>query len=434
MANREPLSASEKQRIFKRKLGGASLVEIAQEIGCSLETVRKWWRVQRDQRVIQVRGRPARGLLSSFAPWIREKAVEFKCAHPHWGPANVKLELKHLASQEPVRLPSDALLSKLFKLVCPEAVQRRQKRAALPGGGQVREAHQRWQMDGKEGLRVGADTVTLLEIHDQASGLMIASQAILTTLPQWWHKLTWQENQQVLRQAFTTWGLPLEIQTDNEGCYVNITDPSFPSLFSLWLAGLGIRHLTSRPAHPTDQAEIERNHRTLGDLAWKDAAWEQIPVLQQALDESRQRYNEEYPSQAGDCHGQAPLTAYPQARTSTRPYHPALESQVFDLHQVDAFLATKEWTRPVIDKHRINLGGHYYLIGRNIPEPEVVIHFLPESRSLRFQSPNGRIIAQLPIKGLDKQDLLGSNPDTCLAPEIFQLPLPLCGGTIFVDS
>lgn len=427
MTARAPLTPAEKQRIFKRKLAGATLGQIAEELACSVQTVRKWWRSQRDQRPVLPRGRPKGGLLSTFAPGVRTKALSLKKDHPHWGPASVKLELRHLPEFSGVKLPSDALLARFFKQACPEAVQARQRKAVPSGGGRVHQPHQRWQVDGKEGLRVGSDTVTLLEIHDQASGLLIASQAFQTTLPKWWRKLSWQENQQALRLAFTQSGLPREIQTDNEGCYVNINDPTFPSLFTLWLVGLGVQHVTSHPGRPTDQAEIERNHRTLGDLAWKDQSFEQPSALQQTLDQTRSRYNEEYPAHAGGCEGQAPLQTYPQAASTGRPYHPALEAVLFSMQQVDAYLARREWTRPVIAQHRVNLGGQYYLLGRHLETPTVVIHFLPKTRVLRFQSPEGQVIKELPIKAIDRTDLVGDIPGEWVASETFQLSFPWVG-------
>ena len=99
---------------------------------------------------------------------------------------------------------------------------------------------------------------------------MIASQAFLTTTTQRWRKLTLAEIQATLRTAFAQWGLPLEIQTDREVVYVGSADTNFPSAFTLWLTGLGIQHVVSRSRRPTDQAQVERNHRTLGDMAWKD--------------------------------------------------------------------------------------------------------------------------------------------------------------------
>jgi hypothetical protein len=143
----------------------------------------------------------------------------------------------------------------------------------------------------------------------------------------------------VLRTAFTQWGCPLEIQTDHEDVYVGASTSDFPSRFTLWLPGLNIQHVTSCSHRPTDQAQVERSHRTLGDMTWKDETFAQVTELQAALDDRRQRYNVDLPVKAADCHRQPPLSVHPTAHFSGRPFCPELEWQLFDLNRVDTFLA-----------------------------------------------------------------------------------------------
>ena len=49
MANRAPLSQVEKERIYRGKLAGHTLPDLAAEVGCSVECARKWWRIGRDK-------------------------------------------------------------------------------------------------------------------------------------------------------------------------------------------------------------------------------------------------------------------------------------------------------------------------------------------------------------------------------------------------
>jgi hypothetical protein len=109
------------------------------------------------------------------------------------------------------------------------------------------------------------------------------------------------------------YGLPLKAQTGNDKKFAKIADPRFPTPLSLWLIGLGVTHIHSRPHHPTDQAPIERQHRTQGDWAWNDRAFQDAAQIQAALDADRLRYNQDYPSQAAHCHGAAPFTVFPTA-------------------------------------------------------------------------------------------------------------------------
>lgn len=428
MAQRAALTEAEKDYLRERKRNGVSMGQIAQELQCSRETIRKWWRLLKRGIVPAAHGRPKRGVLSTYPEAVREKVVALKKAHPHWGPISVQLDLRHDAEWNAVLLPSKARLSVLFRQMCPEAVQPRQQRITRPPKPVSAHApHQRWQMDAKEQVRVGNEWVTIQEIRDLYSGIMLAAVAFVTTTEKWWRRLTLAEHQHVLRLAFTEWGLPMQVQTDNDNVFTLHNDPLFPSRFTLWLVGLGITHLTSRPHRPTDQAAIERNHRTLADFSWKDQSFQQLAPLQQALDAHRQRHNQEYPSQAAHCDGNPPLTAFPAARTTGRSYHPAFEWESFRMDLVELYLAQFVWTRPVMATGVVNLGGQHYSVGRSYRNQQVSIRFDPDTHALCFFSQHGEILKRLPPVGISKADLLGLLPADIVFPAVFQLPLPLEG-------
>jgi transposase InsO family protein len=426
MAQRAPLTQAEKDQIVEKKAAGINLRQISEILACSFETVRKWWRLKRDQRPVRARGRPKGGPLSTYPQAVREKAIELKRNHPHWGPKIIRLKLEGELSLEKSHLPSAARLSVLFKQACPDKVQSRQARLPPPPNPTVTSVHQRWQMDAKEGLPVGSERVNVQEIHDKYSGLMIVSQAVVTTLPgEHWRHLHREEHQQVLRRAFSLWGLPLEVQTDNDGEFVNIADPTFPSPFTLWLVGLGIIHVLSRPRRPTDQAQVERQHRSQGDFVWKDRAFDRIEALQEALDDQIQLYNYAFPSQAAHCQGRPPLSVFPTAGSTGRPYHPALEWELFDMQRVDTFLAQLVWTRKVARNGVVHIADACYSLGTARKGQSVAVRFLPASRSFRFESADGAEIMVLPALGLEKEHLIGTIPAHLPLPVGFQFAFPL---------
>ena len=141
----------------------------------------------------------------------------------------------------------------------------------------------------------------------------------------------------------------------------------------------------------------------------------------------RQVYNQHYPSEAAHCHGQPPLSAFPTACTTGRPYHPDLEWDLFDLKRVDAFLAERVWTRKAAENGIVHLGDHYYILGRKWKSQPVSIRFLPESRSFLFQATDGSLIVNLPALGLEKEQLIGMIPAHLALPIGFQFSLPLPG-------
>lgn len=428
MVTRAPLTEFEKQYISMRKQQRATLPEIADELHCATATTRKWWRMQREQALPQPRGRPAAGILSTYPARVRQQAVALKRAHPHWGPANVQLELQQQLSLRVEQLPSLARLSALFKAECADAVQPRQHQQypAQPPAA-VSRPHQRWQIDGKEKVALAHGAIaTLLNIRDPAGALMIGSQAIITTTAKAWRKVTLPEVQQALRLAFSQWGCPLEVQSDHEVVYVGSPESVFPSLFTLWLAGLGLTHIVSRARRPTDQPQVERGHRTLGDMAWKDEPPQTLEQLQGLLDARRHRYNHLLPVQAADCAGRPPLLVYPWALHSGRPFQPELEWAVFDLQRVDAFLARQVWTRQISASGNVGLGNHLYYLGRSHLQQTVSVQFLPARRTFRFQTADGSLISERPAVGLEQADLIGFQPIMSITVP-FQLPLPLLG-------
>jgi hypothetical protein len=354
--------------------------------------------------------------------------VVLKRAHPHWGPANVKLALRKQAGFATAALPSDTRLWALFKSACPEAIQprRHQLYPARPPSP-VTPPHQRWQMDGKEKVPVGEQEVaTLLEIRDPV-GALIASPAVLTTTAKGWRKLTLRETQDTLRAAFAEWGCPIEIQTDHENVSGGSHESAFPSHFTLWLLGLGIGPVTRRDRRPTDQPHVERNHRTLGDLGWKDEHSASVEQLQALLDDRRHRHNAELPVHAAACAGRPPLIASPGARHSGRPFAPALEWLVFDQARVEAYLANQFWQRHASSIGSVRIGGQLCHLGRRDANRTVMVRFLAETHRWRFESTDGLLLGEQAVIGLEKADLIGYVPMALALPKVFQLPLPLVG-------
>lgn len=142
--------------------------------------------------------------------------------------------------------------------------------------------------------------------------------------------LTWPQVRHDVRVCLARWGtLPDRIQTDNEAVFIGKPHSNFPSPFVLWTKGLGIDHVAIRPRHPTDNAEVERQHRTVYEYSLVGCT---TPAagLQPVLDQGLHDLNQKVPSQAQGCHGQPPLTAHPQLLQPRRPFAAELELAHFD--------------------------------------------------------------------------------------------------------
>lgn len=431
MPSRPPLTPAEKERIYLDKLRGRTLPEIAADLGCAVATVRKWWRFARAHGRLGLqtthRGRRATGLLSRFAPQVTIRALTLKREHRRWGPNRVLVELRRDPTLTTFVLPSPSRLAVLFRTECPECVGvRHPKPPALPPPPRPTAVHECWQLDTQEAIHLADGHVaSVCTIRDPFGAAILSSRAFDVTTATRYRKLTWQEVRGVIRSAATEWEtLPDALQTDNEvGLAGAPTDPA-PSHLTLWLAGLGVVHRFIRPGQPTDQAQIERTHRTLDNFTGSNDGLPDLARLQARLDAERAQYNRLFPALASDCAGRPPLLAHPELRHPRRPYRPECERQLFDGQRVYDYLATFLLERKVSQVGQIQLGGHSLGVGRAYAGQKLLVRCDPQAREWMVWTPDGVEVARLPIQGLDVASLTGL-PDTP-SPELspIQLTLP----------
>ena len=140
MPKREPLSIEERTYIYHQKLQGVPLAAIAEQLGCSYYTARKWWRrgkAEGEQGLRQSRrGRPQRGALSTYPEALRDQIKALKCSHPRWGPDRILVELGEDPQWRNERLPSRSQVALYLKEACPEHVQRQRRERFSPSGSQ----------------------------------------------------------------------------------------------------------------------------------------------------------------------------------------------------------------------------------------------------------------------------------------------------------
>jgi hypothetical protein len=238
-----------------------------------------------------------------------------------------------------------------------------------------------------------------------------------------------EELQATLRTGFCRWHtLPEEVQTDGEALFIGNPHQPFPTRFTLWLVGLDIAHLVIRPGQPTDNAEVERTHRTLNEytlIGHEDCS---ISELQTVLDQDCYDLAFVLPSHAAGCGGQPPVVAHPELLGRPRPFEAHLELALFDLQRVDHFLAQFTWQRTVGKTGQVSLGGqhHYYSVGRRFAQQPVWVRFDPTDRHFVFGLADQPApeLARRPARHLSVWDITGLQP---AAPGFVpqQLPLPL---------
>jgi hypothetical protein len=411
MPQRRPLTVAEREIIYRGKLAGRRLIDLAKELACSLNCARKWWRTGRDQGLAGLqrlgRHRSAPGVLSQFAPLVADRALYCKRKHPKRGATRILADLEAEPLLDGFVLPKPRVLAEFFRHACPELLQRRHPRPAAPP--KVHHVHQLWKLDGKEAIRLADGTIaTTLEAREPWACVCLGAIAFAVQTAKAWRKLTLRETQAALRQWFAVFGLPLGIQTDRERVYGRPATEAFPTLFTLWLVGLGIVHYFGRPGQATDQSEVEREHRTIFDWLEEPAPLADLVTLQAALDQARYMHNQVLPSNAADCHGQPPMHVHPEVLQPLRPFHPSAELALFDLPRVDQFLAQFSWSYQVSKVGQLAIADHAYSVGQAYAGHRVDVRFDPSDRHFVFSdSQSGQLIKRRPARGLDVATITG---------------------------
>lgn len=411
MSKHPELTLAQREAIYQGKMNGRTLNELAHEIGCSLVCARKWWRVGRQHGLAGLHqgpaSRQAQTPLSSFDSRVAERALEFKRQHPRRGPTRILLDLAKDEALRDLRLPKPRRLATYFHQVCPELVAARQARPPAPPP--AREAHDLWQLDSKENLRLQDGTIaTVFDVREPIACLWLGLFAHATQTEKAWRKLTLAEVQGDLRQTFARYGLPRALQTDREHLYGQPANEAFPTTFTLWLMGLGIEHHFSRPSQPTDQPQVERGHRTWHDWIFEPQLPPDLMSLQTRLDEARQTHRDELPSWAGDCNGHPPLAVHPEVNHIWRPYHLAVERELFSLERVDRFLAQFTWQYKVTKIGQVVIHDHVYYVGTAAAGQVVDVRFDPTDRCFVFSpAKSGAELKRLPARRLDAETIMG---------------------------
>lgn len=417
---------------------GLSYPEIAEQYGVSQECVRYWYRRQRDGGGCEtIYHKKATGILSRFDERVSRCTYRLRQEHKRWGPGRIRYHLQKEPSLKGLAVPSPAQIGRYVRQF-PELRRQYSKKVKAERPNPPTKVHQRWQLDFKVniGLQDGI-AVDLHTIRDPVGEACIdavlhpTEQVTMRT-----KRVPMEAARATLRRAFAHWEtLPQEIQTDGESTLVVLRADAFPSTFTLWLAGLGIKHLVI--GQVTDNAEVERCHRTVCDYAIVGNEKHTVTELQSILDTAVWELNHELPSRAEGCAGRSPIQAHPELLQTERSFRPEHELAQFDLKRVDAFLSTFTWTRKVGKTGQITIGGqsNRYSVGRDYVQQQVLVRFDPADRHFVFYPSDAEQehsdpqdwteIGRRPARYLTVEDLTGlaTWPDGLV---LQQLALPLC--------
>ena len=419
---------------------GLSYREIAEQHNVSSGCVRYWCRRTRDGGSCESSyHREPSGILSRFDGLVRYWVLRFRLKHPRWGPKSIRYHLSKVPSLKGLALPSRPQIGRYLHQW--ERFRRKPKKPSEDTRPDPpTEVHQQWQVDFK--INIGLEDGTTVDLHTVRdpvgeaclAAVLHSTQQVNTRTK----RVSMQDVRTTLRRCFDIWNtLPDEVQTDGESTLVTSREDGFPSIFTLWLAGLGILHRVIRRGMPTDNAEVERCHRTVNDYAIVGNQHHPVVELQSILDDAVLEMAIDLTSRADGCAGRTPAEAHPELFQPRRFFRAERELAVFDLGRVDDFLSTFTWTRKANKTGQVCIGGQTqrYSVGRAYAHKQIWIRFDPSDRCFDFYRPTPvhsepelerlREIGRRPARNLEVEDLTGlTTRPADLVPQ--QLPLPLC--------
>jgi putative transposase len=294
--------------------------ELCLHYGVSRKTGYKWLKRfgEEGPQGLQDRSRRPHTSPHQIDQRVVDVLLEAKQRHPCYGPKKIKslLELERPSRQ----WPAASMIGELFKKHGLVKHRRRHRRPGHPGH-QPRELtfpNQLWTADFKGEFKTRDGALCYpLTIADGYSRYLLAVEG----LPGPRHKLT----QAVFERAFTDFGFPYAIQTDNGVPFASLAIHRLSRL-QVWWIKLGITPVLIEPASPYQNGSHECMHRTLKQATALPPA-EDGPAQQLAFDRFRHDYNEIRPHEALDQ--TRPASHY---HASFRPYPAKVPEPEYPAH------------------------------------------------------------------------------------------------------
>ncbi|MER6121095.1 IS481 family transposase [Streptomyces sp. NPDC001795] len=278
-------------------LAGATVTEVAAQMGVSRQTVSGWKSRYAASGLAGLADRSRRptSCPHQASAEVEAAVCELRRKHPGWGPRRIAhvLERAGVVSPVPSRMTVYRILIR-HGLVEPGV--RRRKRSDYKRWQRDRPM-QLWQMDIVGGVMlVNPVTGELTEakivtgVDDHSRYCVIAAVVV---------RATGQAVCAAFVGALRAFGVPEEVLTDNGKQFTDRFGQGGEVLFDRICRENGIAHRLTQPASPTTTGKVERFHQTLRrELLDHCGAFESIEAAQRALDGWVEEYNSLRPHQA----------------------------------------------------------------------------------------------------------------------------------------
>lgn len=296
----------------------ANVAALCREFGVSRKTGYKWLARFADAGVSGLEDmsrRPKESPLAVSGDVVAE-LVAVRVAHPTWGAKKVlEVARRHIPPDE---MPSRSTVERVLKragLVQPgrkRAPQSSQEPRRAPRVD-VKAPNDLWTVDFK-GWWLAMDKTRCepLTVRDAFSRYVIQ----ISVLPSNSCELVMP----VFEDLFRRYGLPAAIQTDNGPPFATSHGVLGLTRLSAWWLSLGIDHIRSRPATPSDNGAHERMHKDMAAELERFAAMNR-EQQQKACEQWRSDFNCVRPHEALGM--KRPIDVYRESRTRYLPGVPS---------------------------------------------------------------------------------------------------------------
>ena len=278
-------------------LAGATVTEVAAQLGVSRQTVSGWKSRYEASGLAGLADRSRRpaSCPHQASAEVEAAVCELRRKHPRWGPRRIAHVLERSGAVTPV--PSRMTVYRILVrhgLLQPGV--RRRKRSDYKRWQRDRPM-QLWQMDIVGGVML-VDTVSgelteakvVTGVDDHSRYCVIASVV---------ERATGRAVCAAFARALQTFGVPEEVLTDNGKQFTDRFGQGGEVLFDRICRENAIAHRLTQPASPTTTGKVERFHQTLRRELLDDCgAFENIEAARAALDAWVEEYNSVRPHQA----------------------------------------------------------------------------------------------------------------------------------------
>ena len=285
---------------MKRVMKGETVVQLCREFGISRKTGDKF--KQRFKRLGEAglldQSRAPKVTPHKTSPEVIKLLIAERERHPSWGPKKLKNILETRLNCE---LPATSTIGDILERA-GLVVKRPKRRNVPPQPTTLREAiapNDVWCIDYKGQFRLGDRSLCYpLTLTDQHSRFIVGCEAMVA--------ISDEEARESCEEIFRRYGLPKAMRSDNGVPFASSGLANLTRLSAYWLR-LGIELERIRPAHPEENGQHERMHRT---LKFETTRPPRTNLLQQQerFDEFVDEFNNDRPHEA--LHMKRPAQIY----------------------------------------------------------------------------------------------------------------------------